>query len=91
MKAIERRLDRLEWQLPVPPCSHGLAVLHDPTDEEIESVQKQLDDCPQCGKNSTRPNLIIFTTYKSPEGELSAQAEQTPTAGGSFHLTFRGD
>ena len=89
MKAVERRLSRLERQLPVPPCSHGLAVLNDPTDEEIERVKKQLDGCPQCGKNSTRPNLLIFTTYKSSENKLSAQVEQTPTAGGSFHLAYR--
>ncbi len=89
MKAVERRINRLERQFPVPPCSHGLAVLHDPTDDEIERAHKQLDDCPQCGITSNRPKLLIFTTYKNPKDNLSAQVEQTPTAGGSFHLAYR--
>ena len=89
MKAVERRIYRLERQLPVPQCSHGFAMLHNPTDEEIERVRKQLDDCPQCGKYLYKPNLLIVSAYKSPEDKLSTQVEQTPTVDGSFHLTYR--
>jgi len=45
LAALERRLGRSE-----KPCEiHFPAVLHNPTDEEIDELLATMDECPRCG------------------------------------------
>jgi len=71
MKAIDRRLRRIEELIPVPPCGHELAFLRDPTEAEIEKVQKELSACPQCSQPRGGPAIVILRTFQKPEEKPS--------------------
>lgn len=41
------------------PCNHRLGVLFDPTEEEIEEIEKQLASCPNCAQDDGPKIMII--------------------------------
>jgi hypothetical protein len=59
---LERRLKSLEGRIATAaPCAHPLAILDDPTDEEIEAMEEILDNCPNCRTpRFGTPRILIF-------------------------------
>jgi len=74
MKSIERRLGHLEEKVPLPDCGHKLAFLREPTEEEVETVRKEIDECPQCSKGG-KPLVVIFHTFGKAEEEPQPEVE----------------
>ena len=69
-RAIEDQLDRLERDIPRPPCRHPVILVH-PTDEELEKAERQLAACPRCfTSKSSRPHMVAIIHEKPPEVTL---------------------
>ncbi len=79
MRSIERRLDRLEAKIPAPDCGHGIGkmlFLVDPTEEEIEKVEKELNACPQCVKSrGNHPWFVIFHRFGKDKEEPKPEVQ----------------
>ena len=74
MKAIERRLGRLEEKVPLPDCGHQMAFFRDPAEEELEKVRKEKDNCPQCSKGG-KPLIVILKSYRELEAKPQPEVE----------------
>ena len=77
MKPIERRIKGLEKMVPVPECGHKMAYLIDPTEEEVEKVEKELNACPQCRRSrGGRGRLfVIFHNFRELEEKPKPQVQ----------------
>jgi len=94
MKAIERRLGRLEEKVPVPDCGHQMAFFRDPTEEELEKVRKELNECPQCSKGG-KPLIVILKSFRKEEEEprpelqgFTFEVEEKTAKNGNHKINF---
>ena len=62
MNRLEQRVKRLEEEAPQGPCDHGLVILVDPTEEELEERRKELRACPRC-REGDGPKMVILKCY----------------------------
>ena len=95
MKSIERRLGHLEEKVPLPDCGHKLAFLREPTEEEVETVRKEIDECPQCSKGG-KPLIVILKRFGKVEEEpapavqgFEFEVEEEPAKNGTTKLISR--
>ena len=58
-------MKRLEEKALLGPCNHGEEILYDPTEEEVEKLEKELATCPNRHQHGPGPGFIIvrFTRY----------------------------
>jgi hypothetical protein len=59
---LERRLKSLEAKIATAtPCSHPLAILHNPTEDEVDQMYEILNNCPNCRTpRLDTPRIVIF-------------------------------
>jgi hypothetical protein len=52
-------------------CNHPLAVVIDPTDDEIKEVEKMLAECPYCSQWSPGdgPIMAVISSYEKSRNE----------------------
>ncbi len=52
MNSMENRIRRLEEEAPKEPCNHPLGILIDPSEEEVERLNRELAECSNCRRDS---------------------------------------
>ena len=69
MNKLEQRIKRIEGKASVGRCSHPVGILVDPTEEELEKVEKKIAACPNCNGDGPGPRLVIVRLTRFARGK----------------------